>query len=52
MNDKRGAKAVGLVGKMEKMDTDVDGKASGPYLRARVSVEIEKPLRRGGSTAN
>jgi hypothetical protein len=29
------------------MDVDKDGKASGEYLRARVSIELAQPLRRG-----
>ncbi|GJN21043.1 hypothetical protein PR202_gb08489 [Eleusine coracana subsp. coracana] len=47
MNDKRGPRVAGLIGEMVKIDVDAHGKASGPYLRARVSVEVEKPLRRG-----
>ncbi|KAK3129161.1 hypothetical protein QOZ80_6BG0472640 [Eleusine coracana subsp. coracana] len=47
MNDKRGARVAGLIGDLVKMDVDAHGKASGPYLRARVAVEINKPLRRG-----
>lgn len=38
---------MSLLGNVIKMDVDGDGKASGAYLRARVAVEIDKPLRRG-----
>jgi len=47
MNRHRGERAMGLVGVVKKMDVDKDGKASGAYLRARVAVEVAKPLRRG-----
>ncbi|KAK3125001.1 hypothetical protein QOZ80_7BG0598580 [Eleusine coracana subsp. coracana] len=47
MNEKRGAKAVSLIGELVKLDVDKDGKASGAFLRARVSVELSKPLQRG-----
>jgi hypothetical protein len=47
MNRMRGSRAMSLVGRVEKMDVDKDGKASGAYLRARVAIEIDKPLRRG-----
>lgn len=47
MNDKRGTRAMQLLGKVVRMDVDRDGKASGLFLRARVSIEIDKPLRRG-----
>jgi hypothetical protein len=47
MNERRGARATGLIGVVVRMDVDGDGEASGPYLRARVSVEVDKPLRRG-----
>lgn len=30
-----------------KMDVDADGKASGAFLRARVAIEIDKPIRWG-----
>jgi len=43
----RGERAMGLVGAVKKMDMDRDGKASGAFLRARVAIEIAKPLRRG-----
>lgn len=38
---------MSLIGNVVKMDVDHDGKASGAYLRGRVSIEIDKPLRRG-----
>ena len=38
---------MGLVGVVKKMDVDKDGKASGPFLRARVVVEVAMALRRG-----
>lgn len=47
MNEKRGARAAGLIGEVSKVDVDSDGKASGPFLHARVSIEIDKPIRRG-----
>lgn len=47
MNQARGARAMSLIGRVVKMDVDADGKASGAFLRARVAVEIDKPLRRG-----
>ena len=47
MNRTKGAKAMGLIGNVLKMDVDSDGKASGAFLRARVAIEVEKPIRRG-----
>ncbi|CAO2206281.1 unnamed protein product [Urochloa humidicola] len=47
MNGRRGVRAAGLIGTVSKVDVDADGKASGPFLRACVSVEIDKPLHRG-----
>ena len=47
MNANRGIRAMGLIGEVKKMDVDGDGKASGPFLRARVAVDLSKPLRRG-----
>jgi hypothetical protein len=47
MNRHRGEHAMGLVGTVKKMDLDKDGKASGAYLRARVAIEVAKPLRQG-----
>jgi hypothetical protein len=38
---------MSLIGQVVKMDVDKDDKASGAFLRARVAVEIDKPLRRG-----
>ena len=49
MNANRGMRAMGLIGEVKKMDVDGDGKASGPFLRARVAVDLSKPLRRGAS---
>lgn len=47
MNQVRGARAMALIGTVVKMDVDRDGKASGAFLRARVAIEINKPLKRG-----
>ncbi|CAN6226514.1 unnamed protein product [Urochloa humidicola] len=47
MNERRRARAAGLIGSVVKVDVDADGKASGPFLRARVAVEVDKPLHRG-----
>jgi hypothetical protein len=49
MNQKRGSRAMGLIGEVKRLDVDSHGKASGPYLRARVAIDVEKPLRRGGA---
>lgn len=47
MNQQRGSRAMSLIGHVVKMDVDKDGKASGAFLRGRVAIEIDKPLRRG-----
>lgn len=47
MNRHQGERAMGLIGKVKKIDVDKDGKASGPYLRARVTIDVTKALRRG-----
>jgi hypothetical protein len=47
MNQQRGARAMNLIGQVVKMDVDSDGKASGAFLRARVAIELDKPIRRG-----
>jgi hypothetical protein len=47
MNDKRVAHAAGLIGEVMKVEADAGGQVSGPFLRTRVAVEIDKPLRRG-----
>ena len=38
---------MGLIGSVIKMDVDADGKDSRAYLRARVAIKIDKPVRRG-----
>lgn len=47
MNRQRGTRAMELMGEVIKIDVDSEGKASGPFLRGRVTVELTKPLRRG-----
>jgi hypothetical protein len=47
MNQQRGARAMGLLGEVVRMDVDGEGKANGPFLRARVAIDISKPIRRG-----
>lgn len=48
MNEKKGSR--GLVGEVVKVEADAKGKASGLFLRARVAVDIEKPLHGGFSS--
>lgn len=47
MNQQRGSRVLGLLGKVVKVDVDGDGKASGAFLRGQVAIDIDKPLRRG-----
>ena len=47
MNQQRGSRAMSLTDQVIKMDVDSKGKASGAFLRARVAIEIDKPLHRG-----
>lgn len=47
MNEQRGSRAMSLIRQVIKMDVDVDGKASGAFLRGRMAIEIDKPLRQG-----
>jgi hypothetical protein len=47
MNETRGSHAMSLIGEVRKMDVDKHGKASGLFLRARVAIDINKPVRRG-----
>jgi hypothetical protein len=47
MNKSRGERVMGLIGSVKKMDVDKEGKANGPFLRARVAIEVTKPVRRG-----
>jgi hypothetical protein len=47
MEEKLGTRAALLIGKVVKVDVGPDGKASGPFLRAKVAVDLQKPLRRG-----
>jgi hypothetical protein len=47
MNAHRGTRAMNLIRKVKKLDVDGHAKASGPFIRARVVVDLAKPLRRG-----
>ena len=49
MNKSWGEELAGKIGKVEKVDADSNGRAWGPYLRAKVRIDITKPLRRGVS---
>lgn len=44
MNQTRGFRAMSLLGRVVKMDVDLDSKASGVFLRSRVAIEIDKPI--------
>jgi hypothetical protein len=47
INAKRGGHVASLIGEVLKVETDDEGKANGAFLRARVMVDMSKPLRRG-----
>ncbi|KAK3123280.1 hypothetical protein QOZ80_8AG0627820 [Eleusine coracana subsp. coracana] len=47
MNAQHGMRVMNLIGKTVKMDVNADGKASGAYLRGRVEIDVNKPIRRG-----
>lgn len=47
MNRSRGSRAMDLIGRVVQMDVDADGKASGAFLRARVAIDLAKPVRHG-----
>jgi hypothetical protein len=47
MNAKQGASVASLIGEVKKVESDSKGKVSGPFLRARVVIDISKPLRSG-----
>lgn len=47
MNETRGTRAMGLIGKVKKMDVDKFRKASGLFLRACVTIDVNRRLRRG-----
>ena len=49
MNGKWGYEIANKVGTVEKLDLDDQNRAWGPYLRAKVRINIAKPLRRGVS---
>ncbi|XP_004955103.1 uncharacterized protein LOC101775591 [Setaria italica] len=48
MNERRGARAAGLIGKVIKLDVDSDGNASGPFLRVNnaviggIAIDVER----------
>ena len=46
MNDKKGLKIARLIDKHCSVDVDEFGEASGTFLRARVAIPIDQPLRR------
>jgi hypothetical protein len=46
MNNKWGSQLAGMVGEVEKLETDEQGRAWGPYLRAKVVIDVSKTLRR------
>lgn len=47
MNKQRGQRAMSLLGEVEKLDVDANGKAWGAFLCARITIELGKPIKRG-----
>lgn len=44
MNHEKGSRAMDKLGRVVSMDIDADGKASDAFLRARVAIDIDKPI--------
>jgi hypothetical protein len=47
MKEQWGLQIAGMIGSVEKVDVDAQRRAWGPYLRAKVKIDIMKPLHRG-----
>ncbi|KAL6659989.1 hypothetical protein ACP70R_002111 [Stipagrostis hirtigluma subsp. patula] len=49
MNKRWGEEIAAKIGSLQKVELDEQDRAWGPYLRAKVKIDITKPLRRGVS---
>jgi hypothetical protein len=46
MNNERGIPLAGMIGDVDHLEVDENGRAWGPYLHARISIEVVEPLMR------